>query len=281
MDNGLIPIGKMAAINHVTIATLRLYDEKGLLKPRYIDPDSGYRYYDLQQNARLDLIAYMKELGMSLSEMKDVFDKEDITLIENVLIKKNEQMHKDLNEMKLRHDALERSIKAIETYRKAPVPYIPNIQFIDRRYVFSQKCISNFYPGTLSDYEKNLAFFRKQLIDNGFHYIHTYNIGTSIDKEDIVKKEMLAKDIFIFVESQLYKSRKDISVIESGMYACVYINKYEEEIEYATKLVKYCEENDYHINGDYICEVLTEFNIFDTAKRSMFLRLQIPIGFDS
>ena len=37
----LIPIGKMAAANRVTIATLRLYDQMGLLKPAYTDPDSG------------------------------------------------------------------------------------------------------------------------------------------------------------------------------------------------------------------------------------------------
>ena len=35
----LIPIGKMAAANRVTIATLRLYDQMGLLKPAYTDPD--------------------------------------------------------------------------------------------------------------------------------------------------------------------------------------------------------------------------------------------------
>ena len=63
MKEDLLPIGKMAALNRVTVSTLRLYDEKGLLKPRYIDPQTGYRYYDINQNARLDMIAYMKELG--------------------------------------------------------------------------------------------------------------------------------------------------------------------------------------------------------------------------
>lgn len=279
MKDNLIPIGKMALLNHVSIATLRLYDEKGLLKPDYVDEDTGYRYYDIQQNARLDLIAYMKELGMSLAEMKDVFDKEDITLIESILIKKNEQMHKDISEMKLRHDALERSIRAIETYRKSPTPFIPNIQFIDRRYAFEKPCLSNFYEKDIFEYEKNLATFRHQLIEGGFSYIHTYNVGTSIAKEDLMRGEIKAKNIFIFVESQLYKARKDISIIESGMYACIYVDRYDDEKEYAEKLINYCHKNNYRIIGDYICEVMTEFNIFNTEKRNMFLRLQIPIGF--
>lgn len=53
MKEGLISIGKMAKMNRISIPTLRLYDERGLLKPRYIDPETGYRYYDINQNARL------------------------------------------------------------------------------------------------------------------------------------------------------------------------------------------------------------------------------------
>ena len=34
-------------MNRVSVPTLRLYDEKELLKPRYIDPETGYRYYDI------------------------------------------------------------------------------------------------------------------------------------------------------------------------------------------------------------------------------------------
>ena len=76
--SSLIPIGRMAEINHMTAAALRLYDEKGLLKPRYVDPDTGCRYYDWNQNARLDMIASMKELGMTLQEIPEIFEKKDM-----------------------------------------------------------------------------------------------------------------------------------------------------------------------------------------------------------
>ena len=88
MDNGLMSIGKAAEMSHLSVATLRLYDELGLLKPKYKDPETGYRYYDIAQNARLDMIVYMKELGMSLTEIGDVLEKEDIVLIETILTQK-------------------------------------------------------------------------------------------------------------------------------------------------------------------------------------------------
>ena len=36
--NNLVSIGRMAEMNGITVATLRLYDEMNLLKPRRTDP---------------------------------------------------------------------------------------------------------------------------------------------------------------------------------------------------------------------------------------------------
>lgn len=113
MKEESIPIDRMAAMNRVSVPTLRLYDEKGLLKPRYVDPKNGYRYYDINQNARLDMIAYMKELGMTLSQIADVLQKEDISLIEELLSRKNEQIHQQIRQLKAQHDAVERAIQSI------------------------------------------------------------------------------------------------------------------------------------------------------------------------
>lgn len=92
----------------------------GLLKPHYVDPDSGYRYYSLYQNARLDMITYMKELGMSLVEIAGVLKQEDITLIEEILARKNEQIHEEIRQLRFRHEAVERAIESIERCRKSP-----------------------------------------------------------------------------------------------------------------------------------------------------------------
>ena len=93
MNNDYLSIGEMAKMNHITVTTLRLYDELDLLKPVYVNPETNYRYYDIKQNARLDLIQYMKELQMNLKEIKELLDKEDINLIEAILIKKIQKLY--------------------------------------------------------------------------------------------------------------------------------------------------------------------------------------------
>lgn len=71
----------------------------------------------------------------------------------------------------------------------------------------------------------------------------------------------------------------NIQVLDSGMYACFYLDCFDDEIPYAHKLLQYCKKHNYALTGDYICEEMTEFNVFDTRQRNMFLRLQVPVGF--
>lgn len=279
MKTDLLSIGKMAKLNRVSISTLRLYDEKGLLKPRYTDPDSGYRYYDIYQNARLDMIAYMKELGMSLSEITEVFQKEDLTLIEDILSKKNEQIHEQIRQLRARHDAVERAIISIERYRKSPATGTMSLEYIDRRYIWGIPCSDNFYNSDIRCFEKTLLELHWALEKNRFQQIHSYNIGTTITKDDFLHDRFIADQIFIFATRHEHNAHKSLQIIESGMYACTYLDNYDDEIDYAKQLKQYCEQNHYIIAGDYICEVMTGFNVFNSDHRSMFLKLQIPVNF--
>ena len=122
MQEKWIPIGKMAEINHISIATLRLYDEIDLLKPAHIDPESKYRYYTIEQNARLDLIAYMKDLGMSLKEIQNVLNNENIDEIEEVLSRKKEHIYQELRTLKARLNLVDDSIARIILLKQAYVP---------------------------------------------------------------------------------------------------------------------------------------------------------------
>ncbi|MDD6518940.1 MAG: hypothetical protein PUF24_01885 [Oribacterium sp.] len=70
-----------------------------------------------------------------------------------------------------------------------------------------------------------------------------------------------------------------VKVLDSGMFACIYLDSFDEEIAYALKLRDHCRAQGWILDGDYICEIITEFNVFDSEKRSMFMRLQVPVRF--
>ena len=277
--NSLIPIGKMATANKVTIATLRLYDQMGLLKPAFIDPDSGYRYYTIQQTSRLDFIRYMRELGLSLAYIQSILEKEDVTLIEEKLIEKNNQIHQQLRELKAMHEAVDRTIQSIERYRKSPASGMISLEFIDQRYILYAPCAVNFYETGIVAYENIIHDLRTDLMEKGLPQILSYNLGTSILLSDFEAGRFIPDQVFIFGDRHLQDYGDAIRVLDSGMYACIYLDSFDEEISAALKLKEYCRDQGYALTGDYICEELTEFNVFDMHRRNMFLRLQIPVKF--
>lgn len=68
----MIKIGDFARLSQVSIATLRHYDEVGLLKPSLVDRFTSYRYYTADQLPRLNRILALKDLGFSLTQIEQV-----------------------------------------------------------------------------------------------------------------------------------------------------------------------------------------------------------------
>lgn len=65
----MIKIGDFSALTHISVKTLRYYDETGLLPPYRVDSETGYRYYSTTQLPRLYKILALKDLGFSLEQI--------------------------------------------------------------------------------------------------------------------------------------------------------------------------------------------------------------------
>lgn len=70
----MLKIGEFAALADISIKRLRYYDDIGLLKPISVDPDTGYRYYDFTQLARVYRLMALKNMGFSLNEIAELLD---------------------------------------------------------------------------------------------------------------------------------------------------------------------------------------------------------------
>lgn len=279
MRDHLLSIGEMAEANRVSIATLRLYDRMGLLKPSYRDAESNYRYYDIRQTSRLDIIRYLQNLGMSLAEIQALLEKEDIILIEQKLIERNNQIHQQMRDLEAMHEAVERAIQSIERYRKSPASGTISLEFIDQRHILYIPCQENFYDGGVVAYEKAVGELRRELMRRNVPQLLSYSLGTSVKREDFQRQVLTADKIFIFGDKHLRDYGENFQVIESGMFACLYLDDFDQEAEGARKLLAYCQANRFTPSGDYLCEEMTELNLFDHRKRNMFIRLQVPVTF--
>ena len=68
----MLKIGEFSKLGQVSPKALRLYDERGLLRPAWIDRFTGYRYYNADQLATLHSILALKDLGFSLDQIGEL-----------------------------------------------------------------------------------------------------------------------------------------------------------------------------------------------------------------
>jgi DNA-binding transcriptional MerR regulator len=75
----LVSIGDFSRITLVSVKALRHYHELGLLQPAEIDADAGYRRYRLEQVPTAQVIRRLRELGMSLDDVRAVIEAPDVS----------------------------------------------------------------------------------------------------------------------------------------------------------------------------------------------------------
>ena len=76
-------IGEFSKVTGLTVKTLRFYHDEGLLTPAWVDPQTGYRYYDARQIDKARVLTQLRGLEFPLgqiAEMLKTCDDESDTL---------------------------------------------------------------------------------------------------------------------------------------------------------------------------------------------------------
>ncbi|QOV35414.1 MerR family transcriptional regulator [Streptomyces ferrugineus] len=72
---GLLTIGELARVTGLTVRTIRYWSDEGVLHP-VTRSSGGYRLYDAESVARLELIRTLRELGLGLADVREVISGE-------------------------------------------------------------------------------------------------------------------------------------------------------------------------------------------------------------
>lgn len=68
----MFTIGEFSKITGLTVKTLRFYHEEQLLVPSFVDPQTGYRYYDDDQIETARLIIFLRDMDFPLADIKPI-----------------------------------------------------------------------------------------------------------------------------------------------------------------------------------------------------------------
>lgn len=128
MDKNLFPIGEVSKLFHISVSSLRHYENIGLLTPAYISPESGYRYYGTEQFEILNTIRYLRVLDMPLSEIEDFLKNKDIDRIEEKLRQQKQAVLKKQQELKRIEQKIDHRLNWLTDAENTPLDCVSLIQ---------------------------------------------------------------------------------------------------------------------------------------------------------
>lgn len=268
-------IGEMSKLNKVSIQTLRYYDQIGLLKPVYVDKESNYRYYSIDQFPQLDFIKYLKYLGMPLKDIKSKLSNSDEEMLE-LLNNKIETVNESILELQTikrilvkKKELLERTIKEYET------------EVIFRKHIPKRNILQVDYE-SLDEQHHEMNLARRKLASIMEDNISIFYGGVSgiIDMEYFIKnKTVKYTGSFLVMEKELctMKNKINIREIGTGDFICVrYKGSYENNHEYIQKLMDYIEYKRIPVeNCIYEIPIIDPMSTNDESK--LLTEIQIPV----
>ncbi len=271
-----MPIGTMARINGISVQTLRLYDKLGLLKPQFVGTNR-YRYYSMKQCARLDMIQNLQLLGMTLRQIKEQLDRQDVSVIQDLLELQRKKLDEEIDGLTAARKCVDRTLTNYRRYNLAPKDGTIFTEFMDERHIYRYDSGINFYDYGIETYESILRELKKHISLSHLPMAYFCNVGSIMRQEPLLARNFVSTEVFVFVDHD-FKPSPQVETLPSHTYLCISCDNFHKEKDYAQKLLAHAKEQGYFIAGDYVCEVIADLPVFVDNERGMFIKLQIPVN---
>jgi len=157
----MFKIGEFSKLSHVTVKTIRYYDQIGLLEPARVDPNTGYRYYSARQLPRLNRILALKGLGLSLEQIRELLDEElPPDQIRGMLRLKELEIRDHIQKEQNRLNRVEQVLRQIEKEEQMPAQQV-SVKSVPALRVCSLRDTIPTYSAVGELFEEMFAFLGK------------------------------------------------------------------------------------------------------------------------
>lgn len=113
----MFTVGAFARLAGVSAKLLRAYDELGLFRPAWVDPQTGYRFYTPAQLPELRRILALRDMGMPLVEIGNVVKGGGLR---EALEKRRKELERDRREVDRRLTQLNIRVEMADSGSEAP-----------------------------------------------------------------------------------------------------------------------------------------------------------------
>lgn len=257
-SSGVYSIGETAKINDISIKSLRHYDDIGLLKPKYIDNNNGYRYYTYDQFSFIDKIKRYKNIGMSLKDLKEVFQTQNLQLIEDFL----KLQKKNLEQERLRLEEMKQDVDWLtEFFEYSKKLVVGNSIFT--KHIEERKFISVPCDGDDSIYSMDMELRRiiSQPVFKNVQILNPY--GYILDFDNLMQNKFYPNHSTVCIRDSGEINSQYICTVPAGNYICCHCKVISGSFD-ISPLIEYCKKNNIMPKLTLACEYLN--SLYDPAN---------------
>lgn len=264
-------IGDVAKMFHVSVGTLRHYEKSGLLKPEYIDAETGYRYYNTRQFEVLSTIRSLRVLDMPLEQISDFLHNRDVDKMLEMLEGQKETVIRKQNKLKMIEKKIEHRIQLLRDAVSSDIDTITVRRIPAQRVAWLKNTLSLH---SYLDLETSLRQLEKDQEDT---LVWLGKVGVGIAKEKLSVGKYDSYDmVFLALEQEdIYTGNTEIWPEETCV--CLrFCGSHGDAPAYYQKLVDFIAEHNMRISG-FSREITMIDNGMTNNPGQFVTEIQIPV----
>lgn len=283
----LLPIGRMAALNCVSEKALHLYQRRGIVEPRYVDPQTGYRYYGIDQCSTLDAVSQLKALGFSLNDIEHLLREGTVAELRERIAAQRQDIERRRRELATA-DCLAQHLLGSCDAVEAPVLYgeIMLEMLPERAALFID--VPPVGPDDVGNarWEQAVRTAKRELVDRGFSLALFQNVSGIVREPELRKRTLVTREALIFLSDELADLLRDqlpVKTVPGGQHLTMYYpsalgpDGCSPEYPGILRMLDYAAEKGFELAGDYIGETLASTPLFGFEGRDSAFKMCLPV----
>lgn len=275
MDKELLSISEMAKLRHMTPETLRHYDRIGLIKPHVIDPSTGYRYYSIHQYEVLGTIRELKEIGLSLKEIRSFLEERNVEQSLHIMKAHQKKLQLKIEQLVRIESSLSQKMNDLRRISTEGATAEPHIRRIPERYFLTtNRTVTNDIELSYAAIEiERLLMQNVSLVAGSFLGLF-FEASLQKGLEDKLAATLVAQTSF----PNDY-SKEDLIQVPSGTYVCLrHFGEVWDRNTCLSQMMEYIEREGMKIVGHAIQMVEVDVSVTDRLEESLFeIQIQIAV----
>ena len=271
---GLFSIGEVSKLFHISVSSLRHYENIGLLHPEYTSPDTGYRYYGPEQFEVLNTIRYLRALDMPLAEIEDFLKNKDISNIEEKLMQQKKIVLEKQLELKRMEQKINHRLNVLSEAQNTPLDTVTLVQLPASRVVWVEA------PLKIEDSQDMEAPIRKLDQSKAEAVVFLGKVGLGISSEHLQNSEYKKYDgIFLILDDEDIYDGETMPVAESLCVLLCFRGSHAEAPGQYKKLLNYIKKHQMQIVGFSREITLIDYGITNDPEKFV-TEICIPVKCD-